>query len=344
MDVLTVYLYLSYALITVLIAYVAQRNKDKELALLSYFICVLFWGLRKDIGFDYDGYVTIFKDIQFANHSYVELGYFYLNKLFSPFKDGYIGVLFLSTAITFGFLFYALWRYKILWQGLLFSLVFQFQFMAANQVRQAMAIAFFFCFVHLLRNRRFIKFAICVIITTICIHTSSIVLILCIPLSLIKINKYFACSTVVVVYLLYLKGFWTPFGHLLFTLLPVPEAYENYLLSNRVFSEEVGFSIVQLINVTLGIYILWNKKDIPNYLYSLYYFGLLAYLIFIEYHLFFRMSFYFVYLNIIAISFVCKSQPKKSQIVIVASILFFVLICSRSTNMHGIIPYQSILF
>lgn len=340
---MSVIIYVMYGVISVGIAYTAQRNKSKGLVLLSYLICVFFWGVRKDIGFDYVGYVTIFKDIQYNSSSYVELGYFFLNKMFISFYDGHVYVLFLSSAITFGFLFYALCKYKILWQGLLYSLVFQFQFMAANQVRQAMAIAIFLSFVHLLQHKRYIQYSICVLLTAFLVHTSAMILIIGIPLSFVRINRYVACILVIIVYIAYLKGVWSSFGYLLFTILPIPEVYMNYLLTDRVFGENVGFSIVQMFNVGMGIYILWNKTSVPNSIAMIYFFGLLAYIIFVEYHLFFRMSHYLSYLNIIAISIICKRYPKRTQIVSFISAMFYLLICCQSTNMHGIIPYQSIL-
>ena len=343
MDFGSVIIYSSYACVSVLTAYIGVRNKNKFFILLSYLICVLFWGLRKDIGFDYDGYVIIFKDIQSDKSSYVELGYFWLNKVFSIFKNGYIAVIFFSSAITFGFLYLALLKYKILWQGLLYSLVFQFQFMAANQLRQAMAIAIFLSFVYFLKEKKYIKYSICVILTALLVHTSAVFLIIGIPLSWINLNKYYSCSLIVAAYIAYLLGVWASTGYILFSLLPIPEAYLHFLMSDRIFGENIGFSLVQLFNIGMGLYIIWNKASLPNYISSLYLIGLLCYIIFVEYHLFLRISFYFSYLNIIGIAIICKRYPKKTQIITAISCFFFFLICCQSTNMHGIIPYKSIL-
>lgn len=250
MDFTTLVIYSLYSLSTVGIAYVAERNRSKILALFSYIICVIFWGIRKDIGFDYIGYVEIFKDIQFGGSSYVELGYYLLNKFFTPYKDGFIGVFILSSAITFGFIFFTFWRNRILWQGLLYSLVFQYQFMAANQVRQAMAIAIFISFVHFLQNKQYLKYTLSVILTTLLVHSSAIFLLLGIPLSLIHFNKYAAVIIILLIYLLYIKGYWSNMGYWLFSIIPVPESYSHYLLTERVFSEYVGFSLIQLFNNT----------------------------------------------------------------------------------------------
>lgn len=343
MDFFSVIIYISYATLSVSTAYIAQRNKSKAFVILSYLICISFWGLRKDIGFDYEGYVNIFKDIQYNGTSYVEYGYYCLNKIFSSVTEGQVFVLFFSTAITFGFLFIALIRYKILWQGLLYSLVFQYQFMAANQVRQGMAIAVFFSFMYLLGEKKYIKYAICVVLTAALIHTSAVFLLLAIPCSFVRIGKYKACIILTVIYLFYLLGLWTNLGFILFSQLPIPEAYTHYLLTDRVFNEEIGFSIVQLFNILISYYIIWNKNVLPQYIFMVFFLGILMYIVFIEYHLFFRISTYFLYANIICIALINKAYPDNTKIINIVSAIFYVLICCQASNMHGIIPYKTLL-
>lgn len=345
MDIISAIIYILYGIISVGIAYVAQKNNSKIIAGIAYLIVVLFWGFRCNIGFDYDGYVQIFDDIRYGQRSYVEIGYYYLNYIFSPWGNGYIGTFFLASAVTFFFLFKAFWERKILWQGLFFSLALQFQFMAANQVRQAIAIAIFLYILNYLENRSYLKFVIGIICIVFAFHTSAICLLFAIPLSRIRLNKIIWTIILVATYFLYLKGYFVSLGNYLFEILPIPERYTAYLLGDRVNPEQIGFSLVQLSNVLIGLYLLWNEKYIlSKSLLPVFLAGLVAYMVFIEYHLFLRMSFYFVYSNIILASLLCSRSPKKGFPLVVFCGLLFVLICLQSSNMHGVLPYQSWFF
>lgn len=249
----------------------------------------------------------------------------------------------LSSAITFGFLYYTFWKYNICWQGILFSVVFQFQFMAANQISQAISISIFLSFFHLLLERKYTTYIICVLLITFLIHYSSIFLLLAIPISLIKINRWLACICLILVYVAYLAGIWKNLGNILLTTLPIPETYVHLLSSGKLQPENVGFSIVQLFNVAMCLYAIWNKRFIDNSLSMVYFCGIILYIIFIEYHLFLRISTYFLYTDILAISLLCRKRPQKGKIVVIISALFYIMICSQESNLHGVIPYDSVI-
>lgn len=336
-------IYIAYGVLSVGTAYVAEYNRDKRLAILSFMICVLFWGVRYGIGFDYENYVKIYEDIKVNGGFLVEPGWYALNFLFSRIPNGEVLVMMSASAITFAFMFLAFWRRRILWQGLFFSLVFQFQFMAANQVRQAMGIAIFLFILKYIEERRWIRYVLWVVLSSVLVHVSAIILLLAIPLSFIKVNKYAGVTLLAIVYLGYLLGKFTSLGNTVLFLLPIPEKYSLYLLTDRVFSEEVGFSIVQLVNVAVVGVLLWNKRVIKNEIaVTLMFTGSLMYMMFIEYHLLLRMSFYFLYMNIIVASLFVKKTAWRGQLLVTIMSFFFVMVCLQSDNMHGVLPYSSI--
>lgn len=337
--------YSIYGFLIVSCSYLGEKGKSKALITLSLFIIIVFWGFRKDIGWDYEGYVEIFKNAQYNYNWNIELGYYYLNILFTSFKEGYIYVLLCATIITYLFLFKAFRQYKIIWLGVFFSLVYQFQFMAANQVRQSIAISIFLYSLYFLINKKYLIFCLIITLTSIFVHLSAITLFFAIPFSKINLSRRVWSIIIVLTYTLYIVGYFKFLGNYIFSIIPLPEQYARYLLGSRVNPEEVGFSIVQLCNVCISLYIIWNYKNHKNsILLPIYLIGILMYMIFIEYHLFLRASFYFTYVNIILASLVYKQSPKRGLPLMIFSGLLFILICSRETNMHGIIPYQSLLF
>ena len=73
-----------------------------------------------------------------------------------------------------------------------------------------------------------------------------------------------------------------------------------------------------------------------------YMIGICLYIVFVEYHLLLRLSFYLFYINLYVVSSFCK-EKKSGRILVIISVIFFLFICAQSTNMHGVIPYKSLL-
>ena len=114
MDYFSWLVYGIFMVIACALAYKTEReNYDPVWLGITYLFVVVFWGIRYDIGFDYAGYRGIFSDIKYKDWSYVEPGFYFLNKLFVGSETGYIGVLAVSTALTYFFLFKAFTRYRI---------------------------------------------------------------------------------------------------------------------------------------------------------------------------------------------------------------------------------------
>lgn len=338
-------IYIVYTLVITTLAYLSTKAKSRPLAIFVWFVTVMFWGLRDGIGFDYIGYVEIFQDIQNDHDSSVELLFYFLSKLFAPFKNGYVAVLLTYTALTYYFLFVGFWKLKIFWQGIFFSIIFQFQFMAANQVRQALAIAIFLYSIPYILNNQKVKFFITIILTCIFVHFSAVILFICFPLYKIRLNNNLWIFLVVVSYLLSLVGIFSSLGNLVLNSLPIPEVYKHFLNSSWINNEVIGFSIVQLFNMSITVFLILNSKYIKyEGLITLLASGFIFYSVFIEYHLFLRLSFYFVYINIICAGlFVKNDRYNKSSLLNMICFLFFFMICIQATNMHGVLPYNTIL-
>lgn len=113
--------------LSVSLAFVSRYSTPKYhflLVLVTYLLVVSFWALRHDIGFDYENYTYIFYEIKNGYSSYVEPAYYLLCRIFSRVDGGEYYVIGAMSMLTYTILFYFFLRKNILWQGLLFSLVF----------------------------------------------------------------------------------------------------------------------------------------------------------------------------------------------------------------------------
>lgn len=342
----TFLIYAIFMCLSVLLAFISQYSKRKIdkifFLLIAYFVIVLFWSIRYDIGFDYENYIYIYYEIKNGYSSYVEPVYAFLSKLFSVEGGEYLTISAMSF-LTYFFLFYMFIKKNVLWLGVFFSLAFQFQFMAANQVRQALAISVFLCLLHSIEKKRSLTWIIGIIIVALICHTSALFLLVMIPFCRINLSGKKWCIIISVLFLLYLKGAFRNLGNVLITSLPLPDNYQHFLLSDRVESESVGFSMVMLFYVLVALYIAWNYNMKEDRIFSLYMLGTCMYIVFIEYHLFLRLSFYLFYTNIYIASMFCKENRRLGKILLVVSFLFYLFVCAQPTNMHGVIPYKTLL-
>lgn len=342
----TFFIYIVFVFFSTLLAYFGQKANNKILRFFflvcTYLLVVLFWSLRKGIGFDYDNYIMIYYEIKNGYDSYVEPAYHIFTKICS-FDKGEYCVIALYAIFTYLMLFVLFIKKNILWLGVLFSFAFQFQFMATNQMRQALAISIFLLVLPLIEKGRWLISYLLIGLAALTCHTSALFLFFLIPFSNIKISGKKWSLIIIILYLMYLKGMFVAFGNLLLTAFPLPENYQHFLLSSHMESEHVGFSLVMLFNVLVALYVAWNNNFQEKRIFTLYMIGICMYIVFIEYHLLLRLSFYLFYANIYVVSMFCKEEKQKGYLLLFATFFFTLLICAQSTNMHGVIPYKTIL-
>ena len=346
MYISTFFTYSIFGFISILLAYLSQvcnRYSHRVLLIIfAYILVVSFWSFRYGIGFDYDSYIFIYYEIKNGYSSYVEPAFYFISKLFSKISHGEYWVIASMSILTYLFLFYVLVKKNVLWLGLLFSLAFQYQFMAANQIRQALAISAFLCLLSLIERKQTLKWCIGIVLITLLFHTSALFLFFLIPFCQIRISGKKWCLIISILYIAYLSGIFHQFGNLLLTTLPVTENYQHFISSDRINPEQIGFSLVMLFNVLVALYIAWNWQLNEKRIFTLYMIGICMYIVFIEYHLLLRLSFYLLYVNIYIASLFCEEQSKKGVWLILATIIFSLFNFAQSTNYHGVIPYRTL--
>lgn len=346
MDLRSFLVYSSFLLISTLLAFISQwcKNKNNSIAFLifTYSFIVIFWSLRYGIGFDYDTYIDISKEIRKGYGSYTEPIYHFASLLF-PFDGGEFFTISFMSAITYFFLLLFLYKNNILWQGVFFSIILQFQFMASNQIRQALAITVFLFALEYIEKKSYKIWIPILILNVLLCHTSAFVLFLIIPFAQrIKLSNKKWMIIIVTLYLLQLVGAFKSLGNILLTTLPIPENYLHFINSDRVLAEDIGFSPVTLFYVLVTIYVLMYYNPKNRTVLNLYLIGLCMYVVFIEYHLLQRLSMYCFYISIYIISKYCANSKQNGINVVLASIAFYTLLITKETNLHGVIPYSSL--
>lgn len=346
MDFRSFLIYTFFLLVSSVLALMSQLCKKRinsiAFLIVTYIFIVTFWSLRYGIGFDYDSYIDISKEIRNGYDSYVEPIYHLASMLFQ-FNGGEFFTISFMSAVTYFFLIVSFYRNNILFQGVFFSIVLQFQFMASNQIRQALAIAIFLFALEYIEKKKYKIWIPILILDVLLCHTSAFILFLIIPLAQnIRFSNNKWIIIIVVLYALQLIGVFRNLGNIVLTSLPIPENYMHFIYSDRVLAEEIGFSPVFLFYIIITIYILiyYNPQNRINL--NLFLIGLSLYIVFIEYHLLQRLSMYCFYVIIFIISKYCINSKQHGINVILASIVFYLFLITRDTNLHGVIPYKSL--
>lgn len=340
MDIFSWLIYTLFMVAMCALACQTERSGYNPLWLFATYVLVVgFWAIRYQIGFDYEGYMEIFSDIKHNRSSYVEPGYYLLNRLFSAYPSGYVGVMFVMAALIYFVLFKLFVRERILLYGLFFSLAFQFQFMIASQMRQALVIAVFLYALRFIEEKKYWRY-ILLMAAMMTMHTTAGFMVAALIMAKIRLPKPVWFLLIVGVYGLYLAGIFETLGTQLMTALPL---YARYQSSMRMEAGEVGFSIVMLFWIVMALCILYYSRIIDRpVLFNIYMCGIVLYIMFIEFHLLNRLMAYFTFINVLLVSILCKNNFRKGLPVALLAFVVFNLLTAKTPNYYGIQPYRTI--
>lgn len=340
MDFESTVIYSVFLVVSCCLALMTEKSHYHPVGIFfTYAFIVGFWAVRYKIGYDYEGYMDIFYDIKHGYNSYVEPGFWLLNKCFVFSSIGYVWVLAVMTALSYFFLFKLFIRERILVYGIFFSIVFLLQFMLTNQVRQAFVLVYFLYVIHYLEEKKYLKY-ILALLPMLLFHVSVVLLMLLVFIAKIRLNKIVWMILILSTYFMYLSGFFKVVGTKLMLMFPL---YDVYKLTDRMMAENVGFSIVMLFGVCVALYLLVFDKSINRpVLMTVFLTGIVLYNIFIEYHLIGRVVFYLTYINVILASSLCKNNKVNGMLLLCSAFLFFLLLSGKEPSYHGTLPYQTI--
>lgn len=157
--------YIGFILLIFLVKDLKQRGVSKTMMDNTVYLAILFICVfRYDTTRDYFNYVQHFTLIRVEGVQYMELGFWYLNWLFSSFKYGYFAVFGICSLFTLYSLRKTFREFKLDEWAWFFSVVFLVIMMMNNQIRQAVAMSFFIYSLPYLKARKFFKFSILIIV------------------------------------------------------------------------------------------------------------------------------------------------------------------------------------
>ena len=244
----------------ILFIWVKPFPKLHKLPLLIVFLFSLF---RYDTTSDYVNYVKMFYDIQegFLSRD-IEPAFILLSKIFSFYEYGYIFVFVCFTCLAYYLIYKFLKYFNIVYWGSVFFVLFQFPFMFDNIIRQSVAIALFAYSIQYMLSNNVKKYIILNLIGF-CFHYSAFICLLlyfvAIPLSKVRINKYFAVLFILILFVSYKIHL----NEIVVKWLLLQTHYSYYSEYIDLFKSDTGSGITIPIKTILFIIplFLYNNKD-----------------------------------------------------------------------------------
>ena len=350
LDFESLLIYLTFLGISYFFAYLYDKKKAPSFLFLLYLALVLISGLRYEVGFDYKGYVEIFDSIRFNDYNRVEIGFYYLNLLFSNQKNGFISVQICMAAATYLFLIAAFCRYnKNIRYSIFFLFAFQLIFQINNQERQGLAMAIFFYALHFLETNKKIKYVVYILLASL-FHTSALILLLFIFYNRYPPTKIWRLLMVISFICSALGVFNNLASKLLNVILSNVPQYQVYLTYDGAKYTEVsdvhGASAVIIclfwVIVAFFISLKADRYVVNKKLLNIYYLGISLYPIFISFHLLERIFYYFIFLNVILASEICSRSKNYKYILFFLGYFVFIVFCLKNWGSFGGYPYKSI--
>lgn len=325
------------------------RNK-KVFCFYSIVILTLFNGLRVGIGNDYAQYLNIYNQINAGLYSAIEPTYILLSKLLFDAQYGFNYLLAIYTFLTYLILYRVIYEYKIgcLSSILLFSTGFVFY--ANNQVRQALATALFIYSIRYIISRDFLKYVGFIFFGAVFFHFSSIILIAAYFIKKTYFNRFFIifilCLSFVIMKL-------NLVGSIIVNIISILPYYSDLYLKrfSSAFVPQEGSGIGIIFWMLIAAYIvLYQRKTSSPVLVNLFIVGTIINIIFINYDIFERISFYFIYIRFILIALIMKSMTMKNGVlcvlscsILISSIVFSGCEVLYDLNKHGVTPYVNLM-
>lgn len=341
MDLTSWLIYNLILFLSVSFAFLSNRTKHKKVfILLSYLSIVIFTSIRYDVGWDYIPYVEAFGVIKDYGVYYFEFGYLILNKLFAFSPIGYIGVFAVMSALTYYFLFKALLRENILASGLYFAFTFQLVFMANNQIRAGLVVAFFIYALKFIEREQYLKYILSIIIIGILFHTSAIFLLSVIFISKLNLKHYIWIVLILVSYILYLFNFFSNIASYILSHIPFYEKFSNNF---REEAQPTTHVLIVTFWVLISILIAFSIKNIKREkITNIYLFGSVLYPVFVDFHIFNRFILYFTFTNILVLGLIVKDKKKTGILLILLFYFLFTIYCLKNWGLDGGYPYKTI--
>lgn len=348
MDSLFLYLFVTMATTVNSIIFKKQRNL---LIFTAAILLSLTYGLRVGIGNDYAQYENIYKQIKLGSYSAIEPTYILLTNMLNSFDNGFNYLMVIYSFLTFIFCYIGIRKYDIYSYVPILMFSTGFIFFVDNQVRQALATAFFIYYMRFISTREFGKYAICVVISTIFAHFSSAILIFCYFIKKKRVSELWWILFIAIAYII-MK--FDVVNFLLSKIISIVPYYSDLYLQrfSSMKIEETGSGLGVIFWLLMATFAVVYSREVDDVvLVNLFLVGTIINTIFINYDIFERVSFYFIYLRFIILALIIKKIMFRSYIDFMLSILIISLTLMFSSyeiinnsNKHGSVPFSTLYF
>ena len=345
-----------YTLCLVLTLYFAHlyektQGVNKNVYLFSSFLIVfLLCSLRFYVGNDYGGYVRIFEDAMFDRQTYVEPGFYFMNKIFSFSKIGYLYVIALSSFITLFFLFKVMVRNNILFYGIFFMFTAELLIMTNDQIRQGLAISVFLFAIKFIEEKKPYKYVLSIFLASMMFHFSAIILLPLYFIEKIKLNRIVWVIIILITLFLSFTGVFNNILDYVLDIFPKYQKYKKIAVQLQISEMGSGLGILYHVVILLPIAIYQKKINRPV-ITNLVLLGLIVFLVSKDFLITKRVTFYLLFVNYIALALFLRMKVEKyslrhvlNVVILLTCFLYFHIQNLYAKEQFGAIPYRTFLF
>ncbi len=347
MDAITIVIYNVVLTICVSLGVFYDKSKDRIFLYIIVLLLFIFCGLRYYVGNDYENYIDTFNTIKSGYDSYVEPGFYILNKAFASLPDGHFFVFAVISFATILLYVRMLVKFDIVALGMFFFFTAEYIFFINDIIRQGFTIAMFLNSIILLRNNNVIKYTISTL-SSIAIHYSAVVLLLCSFIKRVRLNNYVWAVIMTIAGILYKLGFFKAVFPQLIALIPYyGERYSR--IHDGVYMEEVelGSGLGVLFKYITYVFVALNgKKMASDIIFNFFMIGCVLNFVFLDFFLPLRIVEYLLYLKLIVYCVMIRSywRIQTSVVFLCIHLIYFEYLVFTAGGKHGGFPYDNILF
>lgn len=356
------YLFLIFVLYS--LCNTGQKKGNIKYIVAAYIILFVVSAIRFDVGNDFDRYVDDIKYIfqqssnsgknlfQAFNEYDGEFSFLLISwaigKVFS--QDSYYLVFAIYSFVSLYFLYRALDKYHCHSLGLVLYFFTESLFFTWDGIRQGAALSIILYAFVFIKDRQFLKYALCIAFATF-FHTSAIILLPFYLISYLKVNRWINIGIIGVV----LIGFWMGVfkevveqASILFSFMDNDYSrYENAIATLTTY-ESFNWKIRVSIYALFWMSIINACEDDNNFYSTLITIGAVIFILANGSLIFYRISLYFTIATLFAVPLsLHHKQAQLKRLFLVTMIagmgLFFVYDTITGSYTRGCVPYKTIL-
>ena len=347
----TYFIYNLMLLISVVFALISEYTKKHRniFIFFSFFSLLFFCAIRYDVGYDYDNYVSSFKEIYFnlnnnvINKSFWEDSFYnHVCRFFSFTRKGYLLVFLFYATITLVFLYKVLIRKNILSLGLFFFICLNFLFISFDQMRQFSAITIFMYSTKYIERKELKNYIKYILLASI-FHVSALSLIPFYLIAKLEIKIRLGLGMLLIAVYGYFSGTWEELREGFYSLIPYYNFYLEY--SNALESATLNsiFGVLYLLIISL-ISMYFAQKKQNKVLYFTSTFGIIIYLFASNNLNIYRISNFFLVFLCVSIPLLIKEKKRSFNIytIFFISTAFIMFQLNIKNSPRGTSPYKTI--